>query len=49
MGMAQPPPGQQAGSPAYLRIVSFQRDAAAKRVFTAAQEAIFHTECDLSV
>ncbi len=49
MGMAQSPPEEQAGSPAYLRIVRFRRDAAAKRVFTAAQEAIFHTECDLSV
>ncbi len=49
MGTTQPPPGEQAGSPAFLRIVRFRMDAAAKRVFTAAQEAIFHTECDLSV
>ncbi len=49
MGTAQPPPGDQAGRPAYLRIVRFKRDAAAKRVYTAAQEAIFHAECDLSV
>ncbi len=49
MGTAQSPPGEQAGRPAYLRIVRFKRDAAAKRVFTAAQEAIRTTECDLSV
>lgn len=49
MGTAQSPLGEQAGSPAYLQIVRFKRDAAAKRVFTAAQEAIFHAECDLSV
>jgi len=49
MGTAQSPPGEQAGSPAYLRIVRFKRNAAAKRVYTAAQKAIFHIECDLSV
>jgi hypothetical protein len=49
MGMAQPPPGQQAGSPAYLRIVRFRRDAAAKRVYTQVQEAIRNAECDVSV
>jgi len=49
MGTAQSPPGGQAGRPAYLRIVRFKRDAAAKRVYTAIQEAIRSTECDLSV
>lgn len=49
MGTAQSPPGQQAGCPAFLRIVRFKRDAAAKRVYIAAQEAIRNAECDLSV
>ncbi len=49
MGTAKSPPEYQAGTPAYLCIVRFRMDAAAKRVYTAAQEAIFHTECDLSV
>ena len=49
MGTAQSSPGQQREHPAYLRIVRFRRDAAAKRVYTQVQEAIRNAECDLSV
>lgn len=49
MGTAQSGSGQQAGHPAYLLMARFQREAAAKRVYTQVQEAIRNAECDLSV
>ncbi len=49
MGMATSPPEHQMGTPVYVCIVRFRRDTAAKRVYTAAQEAIRNAACDLSV
>lgn len=48
MDTAQPP-GQEAGSPAYLLMARFRRDVAAKRFYTEIQEAIRTAACDLSV
>ncbi len=49
MGRTPSPPRERDEMPAYVRIVRFRRDAAAKRAYTAAQEAIRNAVCDLSV